>query len=81
MSTSIFDFVEHEVKLLKQINLLLSLGEEPLRRTRTMIFIVVEADSAYNVILGRSEMSRFKAVTSTYHQKVKFPIDGQIREV
>lgn len=81
MSTSLFGFTRHKVKPLGQINLPLSLGEEPLRKTRTMVFTVVEATFACNTILGRPTMNSFKVVTSTYHQKVMFLVGGQIGEV
>lgn len=81
LSTSLFSFAGHEVKPLEQVNLSLSLGEEPLRRTCTTIFMVVEATSAYNVILGRLAMSSFKAVASIYHHKIKFPIGGGVGKV
>ncbi|XP_074588952.1 uncharacterized protein LOC141844874 [Curcuma longa] len=38
MSTALFGFSGHEVQPLGQINLPLSLGEEPLRRTRNVTF-------------------------------------------
>ncbi|XP_074560470.1 uncharacterized protein LOC141816623 [Curcuma longa] len=74
MATSLFGFTGHEVRPLGQINLAISLGEEPLRRTRRTFFTVVDAPSAYNVILGRPTLSAFSAVVSVYHQKIKFPI-------
>lgn len=54
--------------------------EEPLRRTRSTIFTVVEAPS-YNVILGRYVLSTFKTVISIYYQKIKFSIGRQVGEV
>lgn len=44
-------------------------------------FTLVEASSSYNIILGRPAMIVFKAVASTYHQKIKFPVGSRIREV
>lgn len=62
-------------------NLSLSLGEELLRRTHSTVFMLVEATSAYNMILGRPAISDFKVVASTYHQKVKLPVGGRVGEV
>ncbi|XP_074588097.1 uncharacterized protein LOC141843999 [Curcuma longa] len=78
MSTALFRFSGHEVQPLGQINLPLSLGEEPLRRTRNVIFVVVDAPSSYNVILGRPALSAFQAVVSTFYQKIKFPVADQV---
>ncbi|XP_074575273.1 uncharacterized protein LOC141831769 [Curcuma longa] len=78
MATSLFGFSGHEVRPLGQIQLPLSLGEEPLRRTRITLFTVVDAPSSYNVILGRPALSSFSAVVYTFHQKLKFPVHNQI---
>ncbi|XP_074576696.1 uncharacterized protein LOC141833212 [Curcuma longa] len=72
MATSLFGFSGHEVRPLGQIQLPLSLGEEPLRRTHSILFTVVDAPSAYNVILRRPTLSSFEVVISTFHQKIKF---------
>ncbi|KAH7847010.1 hypothetical protein Vadar_020735 [Vaccinium darrowii] len=36
-------------------------------------FLVVDIPSSYNVIIGRTWMHKMKAVSSTYHQKIKYP--------
>ena len=37
--------------------------------------------SAYNAILGRPTFNSWKAVTSTYHLMIKFPIEYGVGEV
>ncbi|XP_042441471.1 uncharacterized protein LOC122026831 [Zingiber officinale] len=81
MTTPLFGFTGNEVQPVGQIKLVISLGEEPLRRTRTTNFIVVDAPSAYNVILGRPALSEFRAVVSTFYHKIKFPVEDQVGEV
>ncbi|XP_071727181.1 uncharacterized protein [Rutidosis leptorrhynchoides] len=49
------------------------LGKTPIKRTAHIKFLVVNANSQYNVILGRSVMMTFGAVTSTVHGMMKFP--------
>ncbi|KAG6692471.1 hypothetical protein I3842_10G115500 [Carya illinoinensis] len=44
-------------------------------------FLVMKAHSSYNAILGRSTLNNLKAVTSTNHLKIKFPIEIGIGEV
>ncbi|GFY90877.1 hypothetical protein Acr_07g0010730 [Actinidia rufa] len=44
-------------------------------------FIVVDCPSPYNAILGRPMLGRIKAITSTYHLKMKFPTLTGIGEV
>ncbi|GFS37771.1 hypothetical protein Acr_00g0053840 [Actinidia rufa] len=55
------------------INLPITLGTEPQQTTVWQDFIVVDCPSPYNSILGRPTLGRIKAITSTYHLKMKFP--------
>ncbi|CAA0814729.1 Unknown protein, partial [Striga hermonthica] len=43
-------------------------------------FVVVDVESAYNVILGRPALNAFRVVVSTYHMKLKFPVGDQVGE-
>ena len=49
--------------------------------TRQLDFLVVDCPSSYNVIIGRPTLNRWKAATSTYCLKVKFPTDNVVGEV
>ena len=49
--------------------------------TRQLDFLVVDCPSSYNVIIGRPTLNRWKAATSTYCLKMKFPIDNGVGEV
>ena len=44
-------------------------------------FIVVDAYSPYTVIVTRPWFHTLGAVSSTLHQKVKYPSEGQIKEI
>ena len=44
-------------------------------------FLVVNYPSSYNVIIGRPTLNRWKAATSTYCLKVKFPTKNEAGEV
>lgn len=59
----------------------LTLGSGKTVNTVMTSFTVVESPSSYNIILVRSAMSAFRAVTSTYHQKIKFPVGSRVGEV
>ncbi|XP_074565166.1 uncharacterized protein LOC141821717 [Curcuma longa] len=80
MATSLYGFTGNEVRPLGQIRLAISLGEEPTRRVRYSFFTIVDAPSSYNVILGRPTLSIFSAIVSTYHQKIKFPVEDLVGE-
>ena len=44
-------------------------------------FIVVDAYSPYTTIVARPWLHTLGAVSSTLHQKVKYPSDGQIKKI
>ena len=44
-------------------------------------FIVVDAFSPYTAIMGRPWLHSLGAVSSTLHQKVKYPYGGQVLEI
>ena len=46
-----------------------------------MDFLVVDCPSSYNVIIGRPTLNKWKAATSTYCLKVKFPTNNGVGEV
>ena len=49
--------------------------------TRQLDFLVVDCPSSYNVIIGRPTLIKWKAATSTYCLKVKFPTENGVGEV
>ncbi|KAL0455573.1 UNVERIFIED_CONTAM: hypothetical protein Slati_0896500 [Sesamum latifolium] len=72
-------FVEAEVVHPRgMISLPLTLGTSPIRKTCLLKFLVVDIPLAYNVILGRPTLNTFRAIISTYHMKIKFPIIGGV---
>ena len=60
-----------------QIRLLVQTGSE----TVEVDFIVVDAYSPYTVIVARPWLYTLGAVSSTLHQKIKYPSGGKIEEI
>ena len=60
-----------------QIRLSLQTGSEVVE----VDFIVVDAYSSYTAIVARPWLYTLGAVSSTLHQKVKYPSEGQIKEI
>ncbi|KAK3000526.1 hypothetical protein RJ639_021865 [Escallonia herrerae] len=59
-----------------------SSAEVPLNQAKLMLdFVVVRVPSAYNAILGRTALNQLRAVVSTYHMKMKFPMENGVGEV
>ena len=55
------------------IDLPVTLGEGKQQATKMTKFLVMDTRSAYNVILGRPSLYRFRAAVSVYHHVMKFP--------
>ncbi|XP_075483724.1 uncharacterized protein LOC142523878 [Primulina tabacum] len=65
----------------REIVLPLTLGSRDLKKTVMTTFSVVDSPSLYNIILGRPAMNELRAVASTYHQKIKFPVGSRVGKV
>ncbi|XP_030970301.1 uncharacterized protein LOC115990628 [Quercus lobata] len=63
------------------VTLTVTAGTYPLQLTKQVDFLVVDCPSSYNVIIGRPTLNKWKAATSTYCLKVKFPTDSGVGEV
>ncbi|XP_075492573.1 uncharacterized protein LOC142530634 [Primulina tabacum] len=74
VSIPLYGFVGHAIQPLGQIVLLLSVWSDPRRVTKMITFMVVDISSSYNGILGRPGLKNFRALASTYHLKLKFPV-------
>ena len=67
-----------KVQPLGTISLSVVVGAYPRQITEDVNFLVVDCSSSYNAIIGRPTLNSWKAVTSTYHLSVKFPIEHGI---
>ena len=67
------EFSGEKVLPLGSIQLVLTLGDPPYQEITTVRFLIVDAPSAYNVLLGRPSLNTIKAILSTYHMVIKFP--------
>ena len=66
-------FLGERVLPLGSVQLMLTLGDPPCQATTTVRFLIVEAPSAYNMILGRPSLNAIRAVPFAYHMVIKFP--------
>ncbi|XP_073129182.1 uncharacterized protein [Henckelia pumila] len=78
ITTELYGFTSHALQPLGQIVLPLFLRSGEQRITKMAYFTVVDAPSSFNGILGRPALSDFRAVASTYHQKLKFPSGKEV---
>ena len=66
-------FSRERVLLLGLVQLVLTLGDPPCQATTTVRFLIVDAPSAYNMLLGRPSLNAIRVVPSAYHMVIKFP--------
>ena len=73
VNTYLRGFSREKVLPLGSIQLVLTFGDPPCQATTTVRFLIVDAPSAYNVLLGRPSLNAIKAIPSAYHMVIKFP--------
>ena len=73
VSTHLRGFSGEKVLPVGSIQLVLTLGDPPCQATTTARFLVVDALSAYNMLLDRPSLNAIKAIPSAYHLMIKFP--------
>ena len=74
VNTHLRGFSGEKVLPLGSIQLVLTLGDPPCQATMTARFLIVDAPSAYNMLLGRPSLNAIKVIPSAYHMMIKFPI-------
>ena len=72
-STHLRVFSGEKVLPMGSIQLVLTLGDPPCQATTTAKFLIVDASSAYNMLLGRPSLNAIKVIPSAYHMMMKFP--------
>lgn len=71
-------FGEH-VEIWGYVELRTTLTDRALVKTIMVRYVVVNAPSSYNLILGQPSLNRLGVIVSSVHMKMKFPIvDGRI---
>ena len=73
VNTHLRGFSGEKVLPLGSIQLVLTLGEPPCQVTTTAKFLIVDAPSAYIMLLGRPSLNAIKSIPSAYHMMIKFP--------
>ncbi|XP_068498252.1 uncharacterized protein [Phaseolus vulgaris] len=69
----LYGFVGDQVEVRGYIELRTTFTDGLASRTEKIRYLVVNASSAYNILLGRPTLSRIGVVPSTRHMKVKLP--------
>ena len=73
INAHLWGFFGERVLPLGSIKLVLTLGDPPCQATMAVRFLIVDAPSAYNILLGRPSLNAISAIPSAYHMIIKFP--------
>ena len=72
VGTHLQGFSGEKVLPLGSIQLVLTLGDPPCQAKTTVRFLIIDAPSTYNVLLGRTSLNAIKSIPSAYHMVIKF---------
>ncbi|GKB98199.1 reverse transcriptase domain-containing protein [Tanacetum coccineum] len=75
-TTHLIGFSRETIWPLGQIALLVKIGDEVHSTSAWMNFMVIRSPSQHNAIIGRPGIRRLRAVPSTTHGMLKFPVEG-----
>ena len=78
VNTHLRGFFGEKVLPLGSIQLVLTLGDPPCQAATAVKFLIIEAPSTYNMLLGRPSLNSIKAIPSGYHMMIKFPTTGGV---
>ncbi|XP_024018686.1 uncharacterized protein LOC112090799 [Morus notabilis] len=81
ISKPLYGFTGDSVIPQGTIRLPITAGKKPRQATIMANFMVIKGCSQYNAVIGRPTLQALRAVTSIYHQKVKFPTPNGIGEI
>ena len=78
VSTHLRGFSGEKVLPLGLIQLVLTLRDPLCQATTTVRFLIVDAPSTYNVLLGRPSLNAIKAIPSAHHMVIKFSTTNRV---
>ena len=75
----LYGFGENQVEVRGYLELRTTFTDGTTSRTESIRYLVVNANSTYNILLGRPTLNRLRAVSSTRHMKMKLPdLSGKV---
>ena len=75
----LYGFADNQVEVRGYLELRTTFTDGEASRTKSIRYLVVNANSTYNILLGRPTLNRLNAVASTRHMKMKLPdLSGKV---
>ena len=81
VNAHLWGFSRERVLPLGSIQLVLTLGDSPCQDTMPVRFLIVDAPSAYNIILDRPSLNAIRVVPFSYHMVIEFPLANMVEMV
>ena len=81
VNTHLRGFSGERVLPLGSIQLVVTLGDPSCQATTAVRFLIVNAPSAYNILLDRPSLNAIRAIPSAYHMVIKFPTANGVEMV
>ncbi|RDX78625.1 hypothetical protein CR513_41077, partial [Mucuna pruriens] len=78
---ALYGFAGERVPIKGIVELETTFGDRSRVRTIPVLYIVVDAEASYNIIIGRPTLNRLEAVVSTHHLCMKFPVGRTVATV
>ena len=78
VSAHLLGFSWEKVLPLGSTQLVLTLGNPLCQATTVVKFLIVDAPSTYNMLLGKPPLNTIRAIPSTYHMVIKFPTENGV---
>ncbi|GKA94875.1 reverse transcriptase domain-containing protein, partial [Tanacetum coccineum] len=75
-TTHLIGFSGETIWPLGQISLLVKIGDEEHSTSAWMNFMIIRSPSQHNAIIGRPGIRKIRAIPSTTHGMLKFPVEG-----
>jgi len=69
----LYGFTGDQVEVRRHVELRTTFTNDTSSRTINIIYLIINAPSAYNILLSRPTLNRLGAVASTRHMKMKLP--------
>ncbi|XP_068476789.1 uncharacterized protein [Phaseolus vulgaris] len=69
----LYEFADNPMEVRGYLELRTTFTDGAASRTQSIRYLVVNANSAYNILLGRPALNRLRAVSSARHMKMKLP--------
>ncbi|RDX63122.1 hypothetical protein CR513_58483, partial [Mucuna pruriens] len=80
-SGCLYGFSGERVPIRGTVELDMVFGEGSSARVIPVLYTVVEVEASYNIIIGRPALNQLKAIVSTYHLCMKYPMGSGVGSV